>query len=57
MEDTNIKHIRSIFFLFLSVTRINPCLKQQRYKKKLQMTHSNGQPELELAGGGRAAQA
>ena len=33
--------MKPIFFLFLSVTRINPCLKQQRYQKKLQMTHSN----------------
>ena len=30
--------------MFLSVTRINPCLKQQRYQKKLQVTHSNTQP-------------
>ena len=27
------KHIRPIFFLFLNVTRINPCLKKQRYQK------------------------
>ena len=33
--------MKPICFLFLSVTRINPCLKQQRYQKKLQMTHSN----------------
>ena len=35
--------MKPICFLFLSVTRINPCLKQQRYQKKLQMTHSNDQ--------------
>ena len=33
--------MKPICFLFLSVTRINTCLKQQRYQKKLQMTHSN----------------
>ena len=33
--------MKPICFLFLSVTRINPCLKQQRYQKKLQMTHSS----------------
>ena len=33
LEDTNIKHIRPIFFLFLSVTRINPCLKQSDLEK------------------------
>ena len=33
LEDIDINHIRSIFFLFLSVTLINPCLKQQRYQK------------------------
>ena len=32
--------MKPICFLFLSVTRINPCLKKQRYQKKLQMTHS-----------------
>ena len=35
--------MKPICFLFLSVTRINPCLKQQRYQKKLQMTHSTVQ--------------
>ena len=35
--------MKPICFLFLSVTRINPCLKQQRYQKKLQITHSNAQ--------------
>ena len=33
--------MKPICFLFLSVTLTNPCLKQQRYQKKLQMTHSN----------------
>ena len=33
--------MKPICFLFLSVTRINPCLKQQRYQKGLQMTHSS----------------
>ena len=27
--------MKPICFLFLSVTRINPCLKQQRYQKKI----------------------
>ena len=36
LEDTNIKHIRPIFFLFLSVTRINPCLKQSDLEKSPQ---------------------
>ena len=40
--------MKPICFLFLSVTRINPCLKQQRYQKKLQMTHSIGQAFFEL---------
>ena len=35
------KPYKTLFFLFLSVTQINPCLKQQRYQKKLQVTHSN----------------
>ena len=39
--------MKPICFLFLSVTRINPCLKQQRYQKKLQVTHSTGHVKSE----------
>ena len=45
---SNIKHPKPKYLLFLGVTYIHPCLKQLRYQKKLQVTHSNGHVPGEL---------
>ena len=37
---SNIKHPKPKYLLFLGVTYIHPCLKQLRYQKKMQVTHS-----------------
>ena len=40
LANSNIKHPKPKYLLFLGVTYIHPCLKQLRYQKKLQVTHS-----------------
>ena len=39
LEDTNIKNIRPMFFLFLSVTCIHPCLKQSDLENHPKVTY------------------
>ena len=41
LANSNIKHPKPKYLLFLGVTYIHPCLKQLRYQKKLQVAHSS----------------